>query len=356
MDLYARINEIGEVTAESIYNLRVPIREKIVALRVADDQDVKQGEDLLGIDSSSLRLQEKEFENRLLESEYNLRSWKTNLNGRMLEVENKRIAAENALKNNKKKLSAAIEMVKQGLLSEEQKAFYESQVKSAELAADALNIERQKIDDDIQKNEVNRSAIENIKLQLEIVRKKIDECRLKSPIAGKIVWLKKMSIGDILDPSEVALRIAEMNKLEIRALLFESDIWRIESGTEIYVRSGEEKIAAKLKRISKIGESVQGGNKFPCYLDVDNVSGRFRLGSSVEVVFQVDKRSKILAIPLKYLLQKAGIYYVQILNKGKKIEVPVEIGIDDTKYIEIKSGLKQGDTIVYPSLNEASGR
>lgn len=247
-------------------------------------------------------------------------------------------------------------MASKALLSKDQEAYYASQVEIARKNIAIVDLERKKIEDDEIKDRLNRKNLENLQFQRESVRAKLSDCFLKSPIDGKVIWLKKLSVGDIVDPADIAVRVADINKLEIKALLFESDIWRIESGANIYIRSGEEKIPAVLKRISRIGESSASGNKFPCFLNIDNASGRFRVGSSVEVVFQVDKRARVLAIPLKYLQQKGGVYSVLIQEPRRIVERAVEIGIDDTKYVEIRGGLKEGDILVFPSGREALNR
>ena len=348
LDMFDRIVELGEVSAQTIYNLRFPIREKVTSVSVTEDQEVKRGQTLVCIDSRTLLSQEKELEARALEAKYNLDSFGTLQANRLLELEARKIQADLEFRLAQKRLDAAKDMIAQNLLAPDQKEVYEGQVEGARLTLEMLDRERQRAEEDLQKKEVFAKTGEHLEFQLQQTRAALKDCCLQAPIAGKVVWLKKMGLGDFVDPSEVIVRVADMAKIEVRALLFENDIWRIEKNVEVYIQSGEERIPATIKRISRIGETGQGGNKFPCYLDAPNLNDRFRIGSSVEVVFLADKKPGVLVVPLKYLVEKDGAYQVYKQVKGKVVLVPVKIGSDDTKYVEVKSGLAEGDTVLYP--------
>ncbi len=348
LDMFDRIVELGEVSAQTVFSLRFPIREKVISVSITEDQEVKRGQTLACVDSRTLLSQEKELEARALEAKYNLDSFETLQANRLLELETRKIQADLEFQQAQKRLDAAKDMIAQNLLPPDQKGVYEGQVKSARLTQEIVDRERQRADEDLQKKEVFAKTREHLEFQLQQTRAALKDCCLRAPIAGKVVWIKKMGLGDFVDPSEVIVRVADMAKIEVRALLFENDIWRIEKNAEVYIQSGEERIPATIKRISRIGEPGQGGNKFPCTLDAPNLHDRFRIGSSVEVVFLADKKPSVLVVPLKYLVEKDGAYQVYKQVEGKVVLVPVEIGSDDTKYVEIKSGLAEGDTVIYP--------
>ncbi|MFW6131773.1 MAG: efflux RND transporter periplasmic adaptor subunit [Candidatus Aminicenantaceae bacterium] len=348
MDLHDKLTEVGEVSPVEVYSLRFPLSEKITRVFVSEDDPVNEGDMLLCIDNTQILSQKKSFEARILKTEYDLRTSSVMDSKRKLEIEEKILETENSVSVSKRKLEAAREMFSEELISKEKLDFIENQTKALENTLKVLNEEEKNLEYERLKTEALSKTLESLKFQLKQVDKVLEKCCLESPVDGKVIWMERVKVGGFAPKNEVVIRIADMDKVEIKTYLFESDIWRIEEGAEIYVRSGEKRIQASLKRISQVAEKSASGNKFPCYLQASNIEERFRVGSNVEVVFLVDKRPDVLVVPLKYLIQKEGKSTVLKKTDDHIEEVPVETGFDDTKYIEIRKGLKEGDTIIYP--------
>ncbi|MFB0566894.1 MAG: efflux RND transporter periplasmic adaptor subunit [Candidatus Aminicenantaceae bacterium] len=347
-DLFDKINEIGEVHPVEIYNLRFPVSEEVSKIYVSEDSMVKKGDLLICVDNTQISAQTKSLEAKVLEAEYNLRASDVYDSKKTLEIQEKKMNAKNTVAMSDKTLAAAQELLSKKLISKEKLELIKNQNEAAHKAFEIILEEEKNAEDEKLKTEALSKNLESLRFQLRQASKILEECCLKSPIDGKVIWMKRLKAGELAAKNEVAVRVADMDEVEIKAYLFESDVWRVESGAEIFIRSGEEKIPAAIKRISDVAEQLQGGNKFPCYLSSTNVGGRFRVGSNVEVVFLVDKRPNILVVPLKYLVQKKGQFFVFKKENGRIKEILVEVGFDDTKYIEIMSGLEEGDTIIYP--------
>ncbi len=348
MDLHDKLTEVGEVSPVEVYSLRFPLSEKITRVFVSEDDPVNEGDMLLCIDNTQILSQKKSLEARILKTEYDLRTSSVMDSKRKLEIEEKILETENSVSISKRKLEAAREMFSEELISKEKLDFIENQTEVLENTLKVLNEEEKNLEYESLKTEALSKTLESLKFQLKQVDKVLEECCLESPVDGKVIWMERVKVGGFAPKNEVVIRIADMDKVEIKTYLFESDIWRIEEGAEIYVRSGEKRIPASLKRISQVAEKSASGNRFPCYLQASNIEERFRVGSNVEVVFLVDKRPDVLVVPLKYLIQKEGKSTVLKKTDDHIEEVPVETGFDDTKYIEIRKGLKEGDTIIYP--------
>jgi multidrug efflux pump subunit AcrA (membrane-fusion protein) len=58
-----------------------------------------------------------------------------------------------------------------------------------------------------------------------------------------------------------------------------------------------------------------------------------------------------LVIPLASIIKENRIDGVYTINNGSALFTPVTVGINDSKFVEILSGLKAGDEIVTLGMN-----
>lgn len=348
MDLADKITEIGEVKPVRVYSLHFPVDEKVVGVYVGEDDEVNKGDRLLCVDDKGVLVRKNSLEAQILKTEYELAASERMAKKAKLELEEKILQARNNLSINQRRSEAAEEMFNRDLVSKEKLEFIQNQARAAQNALDMLLEEEKKTGSESLRVEAAAKTLESLKYQKEQVNEVLENCCLEAPVAGKVIWMSQVKEGELAAGGEVAVRVADLKEVEIITHLFESDVWRIEKGAEIFIRSGEERIPAELKRISSVAEKSQAGTRFPAYLRAENTGERFRVGSNVEVIFLVDKRENVPVVPLKYLIQKEAGTFVLKKDNGRVKEVPVETGFDDTRYAEVLYGLEEGDTIIYP--------
>lgn len=85
-----------------------------------------------------------------------------------------------------------------------------------------------------------------------------------------------------------------------------------------------------------------------------------RSGMTSSVNVEVERKEKVLTIPMNALIHDDEGTLVLIQNSGKKTAMPVTIGFDDGKNVEILSGLEENETIYVkenaPSKKKATAR
>ena len=74
---------------------------------------------------------------------------------------------------------------------------------------------------------------------------------------------------------------------------------------------------------------------------------------TTNVTITLKKKTGVLAIPSAAVTREGGRKYVSLQNKdGKTIRREVKTGWKEGSYIEITSGLKEGDVVVASEGNE----
>ena len=81
---------------------------------------------------------------------------------------------------------------------------------------------------------------------------------------------------------------------------------------------------------------------------VQNVGKLLKKGMTVDVTIMVDSHPNVLAVPLRAVTQINGQSVVKVLKQGKYITKKVKLGFTADRYVEILSGLSEGDQVAVP--------
>lgn len=210
--------------------------------------------------------------------------------------------------------------------------------------------------------------VENAQIQLNEAQENLDDYVIKAPIDGTIITKNKKA-GEKLEQnnssSEPMAIIYDMSVLKVMLSIDESDIRDIEVGQKVTVTSDavEGMFEGEVIKVGIDGTSANGVTTYPVEISISEY-GDLLPGMNVDCTISVEAAENVLTVPVN-ALQRGNVVYV----KGNKEDdsdtapegfktVEVETGITDSQYIEIKSGINEGDevyTSMAPSGKEAVG-
>lgn len=126
---------------------------------------------------------------------------------------------------------------------------------------------------------------------------------------------------------------------------------KINQEADITVRSvGEETFTGTVTEINKTAESASGVTQYSATITFDKADGMLS-GMSASVDVKIEGVENALLIPIDALKQTSSSSYVYTeYNEDTKEyggRTEVEVGISNNNYVEIKSGLNEGDTVYY---------
>lgn len=191
--------------------------------------------------------------------------------------------------------------------------------------------------------------VENLKADIEAVEIAISKTEIRAPYAGH-VGLRNISLGSYLSPSDIITTIRQVNQLKLEF-------------------SVPEKYAKDITTNYLVSFMIDGGNKIHKAVvlatesSVDQNTRTLRVkavvkeshpelvpGVFAKVNLQLGKDSKALMIPSQSIIPQARNKQVIILRKDSAQFVVVETGIRDSAFVQVLSGLKEGDTIITSGL------
>ena len=202
---------------------------------------------------------------------------------------------------------------------------------------------------------------------LEEANSDANETIITAPISGVVVGEPKtagtMAVQGSDNPT-VIMRIADLSKKQIKAKVDETDIGNIRIGQEATFTVDaftDKKFTAHVSKISQTdvtnswdtsssSSSAASGTSVIYYyvtLDVDDPENLLLPAMTARVVINTADRNDALVVPLSTLKTDAAGSYVLVLQEDGTQETRyVETGIYSDEYVEILSGLSEGERVV----------
>ena len=202
---------------------------------------------------------------------------------------------------------------------------------------------------------------------LEEANSDASETIITAPISGVVVGEPKtagtMAVQGSDNPT-VIMRIADLSKKQIKAKVDETDIGNIRIGQEATFTVDaftDKKFTARVSKISQTdvtnswdtsssSSSASSSTSVIYYyvtLDVDDPENLLLPAMTARVVINTADRNDALVVPLSTLkTDSAGSYVLVLQEDGTQETRYVETGIYSDEYVEILSGLSEGERVV----------
>jgi HlyD family secretion protein len=186
-------------------------------------------------------------------------------------------------------------------------------------------------------------------------QKQYEDTKCYAEVSGEVskVYVKE---NDSVMQGTSILDIVNYDDLEVNIRVDEYDLAAIAEGmrAEVYLEATGEIVTGTISEIAR-GASVENGvSYFETTVTLPkDISLRVGLSAEVKVVTQ--RAYGVVTVPVKALSYEGSDPYVQKYDENvKPVKVSVAVGINNGNDIEIKSGLKEGDIVVYVNISDSS--
>jgi HlyD family secretion protein len=152
------------------------------------------------------------------------------------------------------------------------------------------------------------------------------------------------------------MSVADLRQLEVNADLDEIDVAKLTVDMPVHLTLDsipDLKLEGKIKFISPLAvtrETDKSIHVFPIIITFVTDDKRVKVGLTANVSISISRADKALALPVSMVFSNEKSSYVYIKENGKITKKDVQTGVSDNLYVEIKSGLNEGDIV---SLNPA---
>lgn len=213
-------------------------------------------------------------------------------------------------------------------------------------------------------------SLRNAEISLENQYENLDDYTITSPIKGTIVD-KNYNAGETTEANQVLCTIYDLSYLTMTLSVDELDIASIEVGQSVSIVADaveDTTYTGTVTKVSVAGTSSGSATTYPVTIRIDETDGLLP-GMSVDATIELASAEDVLAIPSAALNRGDTVLVTAdspSAANGTLVEsttedgedyysVEVTTGVSGDDYIEIVSGLQEGDTVAYIPTSSSSG-
>ncbi len=167
---------------------------------------------------------------------------------------------------------------------------------------------------------------------------------VKSPISGKVIE-RHTNVGDVTG-DKALFKIADLSKVWAEFHIFTSDSKKIKKGQIVHISMADSthEIEAPIKMILPTADAQS--QTLIAIVEIDNKSGNWRPNMMVEGIVETGSTKADITVH-KEALQRTPEGFVIYVKEGDKYEQRhVEVGQENSKFIEILEGIEVGEEYV----------
>jgi RND family efflux transporter MFP subunit len=190
--------------------------------------------------------------------------------------------------------------------------------------------------------------------ELALARQQLADTLVYAPLEG-IVQEKKTSVGEYLAAGAPVADIVRIDPLRLRVEVPERESHNIRTGQSVRV-TVEGDPNSYLGYIKRLSPTISEQNRvLAVEADVRN-NGRLRPGAFVKSEIVTNQTNTAVTLPPNAIVTFAGIEKVIVIENGFTAEKTVTTGRRGTDWVEIKSGVNVGQTVVVDPGNLQTGQ
>lgn len=188
------------------------------------------------------------------------------------------------------------------------------------------------------------------------------ESVVKSPITGYILE-RNVALGDPVvpltsyQPGTVLLVMANMENLLFKGTVDEIDVGKIKEGMSVDIQVGAlpgKSLKGKVTKISLKAQKEDNSTVFPIEIMITNVDNLvLRAGYSANANIIIQQKDSVLTVPERLVTFRNDSAFVKLPQEdGTQKEVFIKTGLSDAIYIEVQSGLEEGQEVLEKEVKE----
>ena len=280
----------------------------------------------------SLQLEQQRVtnHNKLSEMEMNLKVSRMELDRKAVELRNERyldsLGAGTTDKVRQVELDYNVSVLK--LKEDEQKYKNEQALAEADLKVKSLEL-----------NIFRKSLAET--------RRTLEDAQIRSPRKAILTYVNNEIGSQIGQGAKVAI-VSDLSHFKIEGEIADTYGDRIAAGSKAVIKIGSEKLDGTVSDVTPL--SKNGVISFTVQLEEDKHK-RLRSGLKTDVYVMNAVKDDVLRIANSSYYVGKGEYELFVVNGDQLLKRKVQLGDSNFEYVEVVSGLQEGDQVVVSDMN-----
>jgi len=340
---YIRVTgQVQPITTVQLSPLEAGIVERLV---VEEGASVHKGDVLVELSNTSLTLEILNSEAELAEKQNILRNTLISMEQQKLDLRLDKVQLDLDVERKRRTWQQNEELYRNNLIAREDwlqsKEDYELAAKKRE-----LNIERQ-VQDSLYRTvqiEQMEDNLANMKRNMELIRQRIGNLQVKSPIDGE-VGLLDVVLGQSVTSGQKIGQVNDLSDYKVEAQIDESYIDRVRAGLDA---TFERQDTAFTMRLRKVYPEVRNGQFRADFTFVGAHPRNIRSGQTYYLHLELGQPTDAVIIPRGSFYQSTGGAWIYVLapEGDRAYKRQIRIGRQNPQYYEVLEGLEPGERVI----------
>ncbi len=340
---YIRISgQVHPMTTIQLSPREAGIVEEIIT---EEGSQVKAGDIIVRLSNDDLDLQILNSEANLAEKENTLRNTMIQMEQQKMQLSLDILELQTEVQRKGRALESQKRLFNDGLIGKEE---YLRSEEDYTLFCKKLEVTLARAEQDSVYRSVQikqmRESLENMRLNMQMIRKRKDNLSVKAPIDGEL-GLLEVALGQSIGSGSKIGQINDLRSYKIEALIDEHYIDRVSAGlTATFERQNETYDAV----IRKVYPEVRGGKFQADFRFSGEQPSNIRSGQTYYLNLQLGQPESAILIPRGTFYQKTGgkWIYVVLPEGGKAVKREIRIGRQNPQFYEVLEGLEPGEKVI----------
>ena len=312
---------------------------------IEEGSKVKAGDEILRMSNDNLDLQILNSEAELAEKENLLRNTMISMEQQRLSVQQEKLQLEIEVKRLKRKYEQNKALYEEKLIAREDYLMAEEDY---QIAAGRLELVKERATQDSLYRSVEISqmqeSLENMRLNMQMIRKRKDNLTIKSPIDGEL-GLLDVVLGQSIASGMKIGQINDLDSYKIEAQIDEHYIDRVSAGLEARFERQNETFGAVIR---KVYPEVREGKFKADFRFNGEQPANIRTGQTYYLNLQLGQPESAVLIPRGTFYQKTGGKWIYVVSPegGKAVKREIRIGRQNPQFYEVLEGLEPGEKVI----------
>lgn len=198
---------------------------------------------------------------------------------------------------------------------------------------------RQQLDD-------AKFSFENASFQKEQAHKQLSDATVTAPVSG-IVVERNVEIGAYVNIGNQIAKIIDISKLKVLLNVSETNVYHIKVGDKVTITTDVYPGVSFDGRISFIGSQSDATHNYPVEIAMNNNNEHpLKAGTLVTSHIVIPDTKPRLFIPRQSLQGSTSDAHVYVVENSKALLRKIVVGSENSDYLEVVSGLTEGEKIV----------
>jgi HlyD family secretion protein len=163
-------------------------------------------------------------------------------------------------------------------------------------------------------------------------------------------WMEEIREGATVRERQHVLSLPNLKRMQVKLSVHESVLNQVDEGLRATVQVEalrQHKYPAEVKSVAVLADQVSSDTKmYETVVTIDGEVDQLRPGMTAVVEIHVAHLKDVVSVPVQAIVQIDEQTWCYVERGGRAERRPVELGMTNDKFVEVKSGVEAGEQVV----------